>query len=441
VPYRDAAPAVRAPEIALTAAARLVGVHGIVQVAYRLAIVHVALHEHSEQCELARAAERGELPTITAFSWRQLARDPAWKLAPNVLAGLVLIAGVLVALRTRGTARLLGATSALLAMLGFLTVSFAPQLTLRTSEALLAVAQVPILWALSKRGQRTFAWLTTTGAAGTAYALFVAYVRLTGAHQHRILDGDSGFLFEHLFVPTLDTFPFACAAIAGWLPSRDDLRGSPPEPPLGRAYYALLACAVSIAAFTVVAGFGAALDEPLREAWGTLFPFGGVEWVAPFAEGALTIGGIAIVQAAQTQVARGIAFVALAATALAGYPFPLTYTGQHQGREFMEPGFEGHYAAWVLCACMLVGVGISVTISAARATASPITSRVIASALLAIAALFTTLGASAGDTALVLAGLFGLGTLACSASLVSTYRAQLGRLAELERGRHEIEGD
>lgn len=457
VPYRDAPPPVHAHALALTATARLVGLHGALQGLLRLTGAVVALLARAESNRLNMAAERGG-PAPTSFIWTRLQREPFWALTPIVLAGLVLVAGVLVLLRMRGRDRVLGATAITLAVFAVAVAFMAaapgtPAMNHRTVEALLALAQVPIVWAITRPGQRTFAWLTAACAAGLAYAVLGGLVR---GHDmmSRVMRGDGGLLFGSVFVPAIHTLPFLCAGVAGWLPVREDLRGPPPEPALARAVYAVLTTALPVAVCACVGGLVAGLYAPLRDSWGAPFALGGLELIAPFAYGSLLVGGVATVAAARALSPRLLPIVAIATIASMVLGFP-TAEPMRVGPVSLltTPSVDGRHVAWIASASVLLLVAAWLAALATKRTeqgaallagdplaaqvsagARAITPRLVACATLAAVSLSGALdGGMLGRAAFTVSGLAGAASLVCAATLVRGFRARMAWLAELAR--------
>lgn len=470
VPYRDAAPRVHAPQAALTAAARLLGVHGIAQVLFHVAASGTVLLAQREMDQVISASEHGG-PRPETLYWGALSREPFWPLAPIPLAGIVLLAGVLLALRMRGLGRVLGAVAVALAIVVVAVagtnamqatpatpaVDYSAMLTsVRGLEALLAVAQVPILWALSRPGARTFAWLTTACAAGMAYAAFGDVVR-----GHDLIHlSSSARLVKGLVIPGLDTLPFLFAGVAGWLPRREDLRGPPPEPALSRAIYAIVATAIPIAAFALFGGLFAGLGEPLRTWTFQPFAFRGVECIAPFAYASLLVGAVAMTFASRAVSPRLIPIVVVMAVASAVFGFLPAKEPEHAAGCLQcvvvvtdTPVFDMRHFAWTLSASVLLFVaawlvrgaaqqteraaaalgGDPISLSAATA-ARALTPRLVGCALSTASSLSSVLlGFALGRPGFLLAALFGAAALVSAATLGRGLRARMGWLAELAR--------
>ena len=416
-----------------------------------------------EMDQVISASEHGG-PRPETLYWGALSREPFWPLAPIPLAGIVLLAGVLLALRMRGLGRVLGAVAVALAIVvvavagtnAMQATPASPAVAVRGLEALLAVAQVPILWALSRPGARTFAWLTTACAAGTAYAAFGDVVR---GHDLMHLSS-SARLVKGLVIPGLDTLPFLFAGVAGWLPRREDLRGPPPEPALSRAIYAIVATAIPSAAFAFFGGLFAGLGEPLRTWTFQPFAFRGVECIAPFAYGALLVGAVAVTFAARAVSPRLIPTVVVMAVASAVFGFLPAKEPEHLAGCIQcvvvvsdTPLFDMRHFAWTLSASVLLFVaawlvrgaaqqteraaaalgGDPISLSAATA-ARALTPRLVGCALSTASSLSSVLlGFALGRPGFLLAALFGAAALVSAATLGRGLRARMGWLAELAR--------
>ena len=262
MPYRDpplASPG--PPRPALRVAALLVGVQAIASLVLSLARYCVGKAAEAEVGSNAVAFEHGRYPYDEY--WASVAKSPFWTFAPWTFVALVLIANVLVALRGRADTRWHGVFGAALGCVSVVLLA-APILLAGPADPILAVgaavlflAALPVLWAVSAPGARLFVWLAT--AAGFANA-FVALAPPRSFHAGERMSASvltlSGATLAHgesvSFL--LSLVGFVTVAVAALVQRPEDGRGPAPASPMAGAATAMLLATVPPCGLAVFRG-------------------------------------------------------------------------------------------------------------------------------------------------------------------------------------------
>ena len=369
MPYRDLPLASPGPApLALRSAAVLVAIQGIGSLLLALAFRLVGKAAEAEVTANAVAFEHG-LPRYDVY-WASVLKSPFWTFAPWSFVGLVLVASTLVALRARAEARWLGAVgvglgiASVASLAGPILLGARGVTTSLVASALMLLAAVSVLWAVSRPGARLLVWLATAAASAevivalapvrTLFTWETASVsggmlsRATVAHGEQV-----GFL--------LSLVGFATVAVAALVRRPEDARGPAPASPMGRATAAMLLATLPPSGLAIFRGAIAAWDSSWTQQ-GCIFVLQKLarmpdfRYVVDWFVGFTIVATIGVLAAARMLAPRFAAVVGAMAAIQTGLGFLVMS---------QSPAL---FPAWALCACALVAAATVLVQSARQRT-------------------------------------------------------------------------